>query len=320
MNTIDINSLHKLIMSDYKKRTTDENNGKLENLYLCINKKNVSLDVLNDLKKSCENQLKHEDYNFYLLSAIPLLDKYNSSKKKIKQISFFNSHKNSQKPNCNEECDKMIKEYFDIVERFFGKDNKYILSVNTYNDKDDVHERKLYNKSKSNTNQSCPLCENTTDFLVQSDNFTICKKCGNNIENLNERHISYKDISRINLSSKYTYNRRSHFRDCIRRFQGKQTTNIPKEVFLNIVTELKNYNLIPSDYVYDQQNPQYELFTNVKREHIMLILKELSYNKYYEDIAYIFHTLTNKEIPDISHLEPKLCYLILISYSNYMIK
>ena len=38
----------------------------------------------------------------------------------------------------------------------------------------------------------------------------------------------------------------------------------------------------------------------------MLILKELSYNKYYEDIAYIFHTLTNKKIPDISHLEPTL--------------
>ena len=38
----------------------------------------------------------------------------------------------------------------------------------------------------------------------------------------------------------------------------------------------------------------------------MLILKELGYNKYYEDIAYIFHTLTNKPIPDISHLEPIL--------------
>ena len=38
----------------------------------------------------------------------------------------------------------------------------------------------------------------------------------------------------------------------------------------------------------------------------MLIMKELSYNKYYEDITYIFHSLTNKPIPDISHLEPIL--------------
>lgn len=304
MNTIDINSLHKTIMSDFKNGIIYDENNKLGELYSCINKDNVSLDVLNDLKRNSLNTLRYEDFNFYLLSAIPLLEKYNSYKKTTKTISFFNSDK-TQKKEENDKCDNIIKEYFNIVERFFGKENKYMM--NTFKEKEGLIEnRKSHNKIKPTVNTSCPLCENTNDFFLQSENLIICKVCGNNIENLSERHISYKDISRINLSSKYTYNRRSHFRDCIRRFQGKQTTTIPKEVFLNITAELKNYKLIPMTYEYDPQKPNYDLFKNVNREHIMLILKELSYNKYYEDITYIFHLLTNKTIPDISHLEPIL--------------
>ncbi len=303
MNSIDLNSLHKTIMTDFKNEIVYNENNKLEELYSSIDKKNVSLDVLNDLKKNSSKTLRIEDYHFYLLSAIPLLERYNSCKKSTKRISFFNSDK-SQKQENHDQCNNVIKEYFNIVERFFGKENKYI---NTYNPKDDmIYDRKQHNKINASLNISCPTCENNKDFVVQSENLTICRVCGNNIENLNERYISFKDISRINLSSKYTYNRRSHFRDCIRRFQGKQTSTIPREVFVNITNELKNYKLIPMSYVYDPQKIEFDLFKNVNREHIMLIMKELSYNKYYEDITYIFHSLTNKPIPDISHLEPIL--------------
>ena len=81
MNTIDINSLHKTIMSDFKNGIIYDKNNKLEELYSCINKNNVSFDVLNDLKRNSLETLKYEDFNFYLLSAIPLLEKYNSYKK-----------------------------------------------------------------------------------------------------------------------------------------------------------------------------------------------------------------------------------------------
>ena len=59
----------------------------------------------------------------------------------------------------------------------------------------------------------CNNCSNTTDFDISNNNY-ICIECGNILDNL-VTHTSYKDVERVNITSKYTYDRKIHFRDCI---------------------------------------------------------------------------------------------------------
>ena len=53
---------------------------------------------------------------------------------------------------------------------------------------------------------------------------------------------SYKDVERVNMATikitKYTYDRKIHFRDCINQFQGKQNATIDKKVYDKLIEQL----------------------------------------------------------------------------------
>jgi hypothetical protein len=123
------------------------------------------------------------------------------------------------------------------------------------------------------------------------------------IDQFNHQILSFKDIERVNLNNKYTYDRRSHFRDCIFQFQGKQNVTIHKNVYNDIMKRLLSHGIIPPDY---QQLRKEIAFEKVTKEHIYIFLKDTKYVKHYEDNVLIYHTLTGKSVPDISYLEEDL--------------
>ncbi len=104
--------------------------------------------------------------------------------------------------------------------------------------------------------------------------------------------------SRIDIN-KYRYDRRSHFRECIAQFQAKQICNIPNKVFDDLRHQIKIHNLEDGD----ENSPPEIRYQRVNGEHIQMFLKELNYTRYYEDINYICHKITNKPSNDISHIE-----------------
>ena len=110
---------------------------------------------------------------------------------------------------------------------------------------------------------------------------------------------SFFDNSRVNISSKYTYDRKIHFRDCINQYQGKQNTHIPPEVFKNIETALVNHRVISSARSADR-------FDRVSVAHIHMFLKSLNYTKYYDDAILIHSVMTGEKPDNIEHLEEDL--------------
>jgi hypothetical protein len=300
----DILSLHQQIIKDHEEKKSNDKNKKIwQDLINCTSDK-TSFDVLQDIEHQTIEEDESSVYNFYLLSVIPILDEYDVFKKKMKNISFFNREKPhvAQNQQHSEKCKQLIDEYLQKVAYFFG--DKYISSnsktTNTTEDNNKIIKDNIVEETKRNQSISiCKLCLSTNIIIDESE--YVCKECGNSLEKSNEQLISYKDISRISISSKYAYDRRSHFRDCIKRFQGKQTVNIPNNVFISIYDELKNYSLIPSEYNIKENNP--EIFQHINREHILIILKELNLSKYYEHLTYIYHKVTQKDIPNITNLE-----------------
>lgn len=302
MNTIDILSIHEIIcrehtkdsMSSLTEMCSDES---WEQLYQQISQNNTSEDVLTDVKAKFkqDEKKKFDNFNFYLIAVVPVLDEFHESKSAIQKVSFFRNLNDTIFEN-KKKMESIINRYIQIVESYFPNFYSHYWTMET----EKMHKRK---KIKINCIKDCPTCNISSDEFVLADNHLVCSSCGTVISITNDNLISFRDIERINIGSKYTYDRKTHFRECIKRFQGKQNVNIPPKVFEDIIQQLISYDLIPSDY---EQLDKRETFANVKREHIQMILKDLSYSKYYEDIVYIFHRITGHEIPDITSLENNL--------------
>jgi hypothetical protein len=104
------------------------------------------------------------------------------------------------------------------------------------------------------------------------------------------------------MSSKYSYERKIHFKDCINQFQGKQNSTIDEKVFKNLEEQFELHGLLTKD----KDSPKKTRFQNITKEHILLFLKENGQSKHYEDVILIFHKMTGKRVDDIAYLENQL--------------
>lgn len=300
MNNVDILSIHDIILKDIQTENIveDKRKEKWMELYQEVNE-NSSQEILDDLESKFKLKSELEDsenLNYYLIQAVPLLDEFIETKKSLKKLSFFSNKQDNEKKNFK--LDSIILAYMEIVKTYFPK------MYSKYWTYDDETNLKIGKRKKNPENITlCSYCKKKSDEFTFVDNQIVCKNCGQVQQTNNENLLSFRDIERVNIGSKYSYDRRVHFRECIKRYQGKQNVNIDPKIFEELTQQFLHYQLIPTDY---HNLPPEEAYKNVERRHILLFLKELGYNKYYEDIVYIYHKITKKEIPDISYLENDL--------------
>lgn len=138
----------------------------------------------------------------------------------------------------------------------------------------------------------CKNCKNQMTCL-QHDAIIICNICGYQELLLVEQN---RPILKQNTkdTSHFSYKRINHFREWCNQVQGKESTDIPDEIFEKILTEIKKEKII------DTKTITY----NKMRD----ILKRLRINKYYEHINYIINRINGIPTPQFSQdLEDKLC-------------
>lgn len=232
-------------------------------------------DNIVDVKSKIQNIKERYDMNFYIAETSYLIDSY----KKILKTPVKTSFVGKEVKNNNEKNDIIIK-YLEIAQKYLDinielpeKDNKVI----------------------------CNNCQNKKSFDVIDNSIYICTLCGAQQEVILHTS-SYKDVDRINISTKYTYDRKVHFRDCINQYQGKQNCAIDPKIFIDLEDQFKKHHLL----IGDEKTPKKERFANITKEHIHLFLKELEYTKHYENVNLIHWQMTDKKPDDISYLEHKL--------------
>jgi hypothetical protein len=228
--------------------------------------------VLNDV---IENTKNNQDLNFYKAETASLLVKYRKILKTPIKISF------TGKRTCNnKEKDRIINEYLKIAKKYM-----------------DVHiEEDNTNKLKRVT---CGNCNSDKEFEVIDDNIYICRECFAQQVVL-KYTSSYRDTDRVNISVKYVYDRKIHFRDCINQYQGKQNSTINQEVYNDLERQFELH------YLLNTNAKGHERFKNITKEHINMFLKELGYTKHYENVNLIHYYLTGRKPDNINHLEYKL--------------
>lgn len=242
-----------------------KNNFVTENIKIKIKKDINLLDILIDEIKT------KKKYKFYIMESTNILNEYKKILNKPIIVDFMNNKQN----NTNEKSN-IIKKYIDIYNKYYNKNN--------------INEKK---------NINCPNCN--SDKYNCNDNSFVCEDCGQSSIIL-AQNSSYKDSERINIIPRYTYDRKSHFRDCINQFQGKQVVNINQSVY----DDLEKQFILNRLLIGDENTPKYERYKNINKKHIQIFLKETKNSKHYEDINYIYENLTGKKINDISHIERQI--------------
>lgn len=147
------------------------------------------------------------------------------------------------------------------------------------------------NLNEENT-MKCAHCKGNSKDVLVNEGIICCRDC-NTIENIitdNEKP-SYKDPPKE--ISYFSYKRINHFSEWLNQIQGKETTDIPEEVFNKIMLELNKQRI-------------YNL-AKVTPLKIREILKKNKVNKYYEHIPYILNKITGIPNPHLNtELEEKL--------------
>jgi hypothetical protein len=259
-----------------------EHNEKLLEIEESLKNQNLRRRVKVSLQKARDELFQYvEDlkiktkYHFYVMETIPLIEQYKNILKTPIKISFM-----GKPAKNNKEKDRIIDNYLESA-------SKYV----------DIELEKRVRVQKI----TCPNCSNKKEFDVVDGNTYICTKCYAK-QTVMKHNSSYNDIDRVNISSKYMYDRKVHFRDCVNQYQGNQNSTIPIKVYEDLEEQFRRHHLL-----HGEKDAINEIrFKDITKNHILIFLKELNYSKHYENVHLIHYNFTGIKPDDISHLEDQL--------------
>jgi hypothetical protein len=295
-NRVTMDALHN---DKVKQFNTEANNLKKLEMDMIIFKK-----TYNNLDKKLMKDLSSEqiEKKFLYKDKIDLLEaKIQSIKTKKNDVDYFldtgnllfqyytikddiasgNVKKNSIKKSDN---NKSVMEYFKSNSEVSSDSSEDEISntFKTYSSRANIYDQYMVKtddnfvlKNESSEIDICKDCK-TEKTLYISDGKLICNMCGEETTILiDSDKPSYKDPPRE--VSYFAYKRINHFNEWLAQFQAKESTDIPQDVYDNIIIELKKERIINMD--------------QLKSKKLREILKKLKKNKYYEHIPHIINKL-----------------------------
>ena len=159
----------------------------------------------------------------------------------------------------------------------------------------------------------CPACQ-CLEFHIstQDDSIYICCDCGTEVSILDDAP-SFKDTDRVNMANKYTYTRKGHFIDAVKKFQGIQNTD-PKKIKDAVA-------IVQREMVIHGVIAEKGYKKSVSKDHVYQFLSEQGLSSNYDDLNLIYHIITGEDCPNISpivddlyndfdQLEEVLCQII----------
>ena len=300
--TLEAKHNEKICLFENNKKIVNSKKKELESLekkYALIQKKkNIDLseeelkvklkifDKINEIKKYIKNQEKNKDIDYFLDTG-ELLFKYYENKQNVAQGKNIKIN-NIKSSNLNK---KSVMEYFkspvstkeNITQKNNSKPDEYLSRSNIY----EKYMSKIDDNYVVNSENNIDICKtcNVEKTLFISNGKLICLKCGEETPILiDSDKPSYKDPPREVCY--FAYKRINHFNEWLAQFQAKESTDIPQDVYNDILIELKKERILNIK----------ELTPQKLRE----ILKKLKKNKYYEHIPHIINKLNGVPPPIMS--------------------
>lgn len=207
---------------------------------------------------------------FYISDTIQLIEKYKKILKVPKRMSFMGKVTTP----VNTDKHELINQYLTISSRY----------SNVLDEKIDMDLK-------------CLNCGSVLVCEILEDCSYICGNCSSDQGSM-VSVSSFTDSERVNISSKYTYDRRTHFRECIGQYQGTQNVVIPTEVYDTLDSCFEFHSLLDGD----ASTPRVQRYARVTKSVILRFLKEQGITKQYENINLIHSVVTGTPLPEISSI------------------
>jgi hypothetical protein len=279
-------------------------------------KKKLELPKLMDDLKRCQNKIDEYNIKSYSNFSIKDVSQKSELKDKIKKLEKEISRikENQEELEYYDSTLNVICDYYSLIEdddhtkQKKGSDTgvSIMAFLNKKTDKNDEPDKKedkiinnratLYesyllltngysNKKKEYCSiKYCHQCK-TEKVLSHSDGMYICMECGDcEMAIVDSDRPNYKDPTKD--TSTYAYKRINHFNEWLNQFQAKESTEIPKDVYDSILTEINRLRITNLGVL----NP----------DKMRKILKKLRLNKYYEHIPHIINKLNGLPPPKLS--------------------
>lgn len=306
-----LDSLHQNQISKLleKKQTVEELREQIQELEseisVCENviERNQKHNRLRELVKEIESIQDEKDiYNYFLETGDILYQYYDiqekiqlgaeslyASKPTVKPGSVLAAlQEAAKKDNPEDEVEK------DTLKSLKGENLQRDKLLDKYLQKvDPGHARNSTYEAES----AFGICDECGSEMIFSSNEALfnCAACGNQeFVLMDSDKPSYKDPPRE--VSYYAYKRINHFNEWLAQFQAKECTDIPQEIYDQILVELKKERITHLD--------------NLKPAKIREILKKIKANKYYEHVPHITNRLNGKNAPVMNReIEEKLRYM-----------
>ena len=207
------------------------------------------------------------EYGLYLVRTCGILKEYIRGARELSKISFLGPARPMQTYTKRRQAEILIHEYLRTAREYVQVKN-YVQNL-----------KKL----------SCRMCR-ASSFKQTGDTLYCCLECGE-VQEILDAAPTFRDSNRINMCSRYTYTRKGHFLDAIKRFQARQNTTIDPEVYAVLCKEITAHGLTKE---------------TATMEHVYEFLEANRLSRHYGDINLIFSLLSGRPPPDISQYETEL--------------
>ena len=218
------------------------------------NKKTLQ-NLKNEKKKLDNNTVLCE----YLLDSAQIIEKYIRLETRESELL-----------NLNELSEEISLELNEINEKKTDLVEEYLLKFEP--------ESKMHKMTIKHESLICSDC-NVTFTIANS--YLVCPLCGickNTIEQANE--LSYKEKQDYDYRPQFTYDKRSHLEDWLRRFQNKEARAIPQDVLDKVILEAKKERINDLNALTEEKVKRY--------------LKKLNLNDYYDNVIGIINRLNGR--------------------------
>lgn len=247
-------------------------------------------DCLRDIEKKIKIQNdENKEISYYENTANILFEYYDLIENEESMAGINAIEKPLKSKNNNQ---KSILEAFMVKDDIVEDNNSNIINKSSLVEKYMLIMDSNYIKTvNSPTVCCCNKCDIELTIIIQ-EGIMICPSCGyQELMLVEQNRPIYRQSNKE--ASNQSYKRVNHFNEWVSQIQGKESTEIPEEIFEKILSEIKK----------EQIKDTLKLSYNKMRE----ILKKLKFNKYYEHIYYIIYRLNGISPPNFTpELEEKL--------------
>ena len=216
-------------------------------------------EKIRSLKQKSEDLQSGKTENDYMLDVFPLVNEY---------LTLENLENSLLK---NQDSDSLEQQLFEINFKKKNIADEYLKIV----EPNFISYRNILSKELT-------ICKECNGRIVLENGFGVCNDCGMCFDCVHEsEELSYKELQEFDHKSQFTYEKKIHLSDWIKRFTSKENKEIPQEILDKVILEAKKERITDLNLLTEDKVKRY--------------LKKLGLNEYYDNVISIINRINKRQ-------------------------